>query len=268
MENTEGLIKVFVSGNLPKTKYTDANELAKDLADILAIDQEKLVVDLINLPDIKGEKGDKGDRGVAGATGGIGPTGATGPGFTFEGDWALAQNYTVGDVVNNDGTLYICILANASVTDNEPGVGVDEATYWSVYLQSPIGTYIEGTWTPAVTAASGTAPTFAVKSGTYTQIGDTVFCQVSLVNATGGTQGAGSGQLSVDLPVAASSSQINCIRSAGQSLNGASKAVVMAEVPASASTVKLWLDVSTAITGGDFSDANIREIRFEFQYKA
>lgn len=264
MENTEGLIKVFVSGNLPKTKYTDANELAKDLADILAIDQEKLVVDLINLPDIKGEKGEKGDRGIAGATGGAGPTGPTGPGFSFEGDWALSQNYTPGDVVANNGLLYLCILSNSSASTSEPGVGVDEATYWTVFFQA----HTEDVWIPAVSAASGTAPDFSTTFAEYTRIGNMVFCQVSLVNATGGVAGSGTGQLSIDLPIPASANQVASIVSAGQFLNDVTAGGVFASVSPSGTTVELWADSVTELTGGDLSDADIRQIKVQFQYKA
>lgn len=47
--------------------------------------------------------------------------------------WAYQVGYEVDDYVENqDGDIYICILAHTASADTEPGYGVDEATYWSV----------------------------------------------------------------------------------------------------------------------------------------
>jgi hypothetical protein len=162
MENTEGQIKVFFAGPLPKTKYTDANELAQDLANALAIKQESLIVNLISLPDIKGEKGDKGDKGATGPkgekgdTGATGATGASGAGLSWEGVWTDTTVYAINDIVENGGNNYICILNHIAEPDNEPGIGVDEATYWALYSNvvglntQPVVTLVDGatvTWT-------------------------------------------------------------------------------------------------------------------------
>lgn len=127
MENTTGPIKVFLAGKLPKKKYTDIDEFAADLAAILAIDEDRIVIDLINLPDIKGEKGDKGD---VGKTGPKGDDGADGVSLLWEGAWLTATAYNQYNVVENDGSLWMAIANHVSAGANEPGVGVDTATYW------------------------------------------------------------------------------------------------------------------------------------------
>jgi len=84
MENTEGSINVFVSGVLPKEKYSDVNELARDIASVLRIDQDRIVVDLIALESLKGEPGATGPRGIQGIQGPSGPAGASGPPGSIE----------------------------------------------------------------------------------------------------------------------------------------------------------------------------------------
>jgi hypothetical protein len=142
MKNTDGLIKVLFTGPLPKKKYSDADELATDLAEALYISKDKLVVELISLPDIKGDKGDKGDRGVAGpqgpdgTAGSVGPAGDDGTSLVYKSDWVVATNYDAGDIVRNPATpgiLYICHTAHVSNAADEPGVGIDEALYWDEY---------------------------------------------------------------------------------------------------------------------------------------
>ena len=79
MENSEGSINVFVSGVLPKEKYSDVNELARDIASVLRIDQDRIVVDLVPLEDLKGEQGEEGPRGLQGEKGPKGDKGDAGP---------------------------------------------------------------------------------------------------------------------------------------------------------------------------------------------
>jgi hypothetical protein len=144
MENTTGSITPFLVNKLPKEKYSDVNEFAKDLANALRIDQEKIVVTLIPSADIKGEKGDTGKRGLTGeqgTQGQVGPTGPTGPqaqGLEWEGAWVLAATYVVGSLVSHGGSIHICLVDHVSAADSEPGIGVDTATYWDVFLVLPM----------------------------------------------------------------------------------------------------------------------------------
>lgn len=85
-----------------------------------------------------GSTGPQGDTGPAGPTGNTGPagaTGATGPAgasLNFRGAWATATPYALLDVVRNNGTSYRCVGAHTSASTDEPGVGVNSSTYWSI----------------------------------------------------------------------------------------------------------------------------------------
>lgn len=52
--------------------------------------------------------------------------------FDWEGPWTTSTAYVFKDVVENDGSMYVCILAHTSSANDEPGVGVNEATYWEL----------------------------------------------------------------------------------------------------------------------------------------
>lgn len=156
MENTDGLIKVFLAGKLPQEKYTDMNEFAQDLANVLAINKANISVELIALESIKGDKGDKGDRGNQGQIGPTGLQGATGPagsngtGLTWLGVWALTVNYSINDLVDNGGVVYICKSAHEADANSEPGIGASWTTYWDVYpLEIVITGVTDGSAPPA-----------------------------------------------------------------------------------------------------------------------
>jgi collagen type VII alpha len=79
-----------------------------------------------------GPAGSTGPTGVAGPTGPIGPagpTGATGPPISFQGAWATAQAYTVGQAVYWNGSSYVAVITNVGQT---PGPG---STYWSLLAE-------------------------------------------------------------------------------------------------------------------------------------
>ncbi len=51
---------------------------------------------------------------------------------TAASDWETATDYLVGQYVSNDDVTYVCIVAHTSGdTDDEPGTGAIEATYWT-----------------------------------------------------------------------------------------------------------------------------------------
>lgn len=63
-------------------------------------------------------------------------------------------------------------------------------------------------WTPAVTAPSGTPPTYSTATGLYTAINDLVIASVILQNTTGGTAGSGAVILLISLPIANNTSPV------------------------------------------------------------
>lgn len=51
----------------------------------------------------------------------------------WRGPWLITTNYAVGDGVNVGGREFVCILAHAATTDDEPGRSINTATYWTEY---------------------------------------------------------------------------------------------------------------------------------------
>jgi hypothetical protein len=58
--------------------------------------------------------------------------GQDGISFIWQSQWLTATTYNANDVVYNNGSSYICILGHLSSATDEPGVGVNTATYWDL----------------------------------------------------------------------------------------------------------------------------------------
>lgn len=92
----------------------------------------------------------------------VGQQGASGPtGITWESAWVTSTSYQLNDVVSNNGSSYICILAHTSSSSDEPGVGVNTTTYWEVLALK--GT--DGTGTGTVTSIDITGGTGITSTG-------------------------------------------------------------------------------------------------------
>jgi hypothetical protein len=65
----------------------------------------------------------------------VGQQGVKGVNY-ITGGWVVSTAYADSDVLSNNGTSYICILAHTSASTDEPGVGVNTATYWEVFSAS------------------------------------------------------------------------------------------------------------------------------------
>jgi hypothetical protein len=65
----------------------------------------------------------------------VGQQGVKGVNY-ITGGWVVSTAYAASDVLVNNGTSYICILAHTSASTDEPGVGVNTATYWEVFSAS------------------------------------------------------------------------------------------------------------------------------------
>lgn len=66
----------------------------------------------------------------------VGPQGSS---LNWRGSWLLLNEYVANDIVENLGTVYICILANTGATLNEPGAGADWQTYWDLMVSPGVG---------------------------------------------------------------------------------------------------------------------------------
>lgn len=60
-----------------------------------------------------------------------GPTGSTGPGFTFRGAWAIDQNYFFSNVVEYEGSTYLCGYDNIGVVPTDP----EAAGEWTLFVE-------------------------------------------------------------------------------------------------------------------------------------
>jgi len=60
---------------------------------------------------VTGPQGPQGNTGPTGPQGNTGPTGPQGSGFTWQGEWNIATTYAINDVVEYNGSSWICIQA-------------------------------------------------------------------------------------------------------------------------------------------------------------
>ena len=113
----------------------------------------------------EGPQGPPGVDGTDGAPGADGLNGADGVSFVWQGPWSVGTAYALNDVVENGGSVCICISAHTSAAANEPGVGGSWAATWDVFASgadlSAQGTLGSG---PVVLARR----TVNVQTGSYT----------------------------------------------------------------------------------------------------
>ena len=124
-----------------------------------------------------------------------------------------AAIYGIGDKIrfqNNDsGTyLYAYIVTVADTLLTVKGGAVPSATLTDTYYSkaaNPLGFPHWFAWTVTRSVSGGTAPSYtSVDLSRFEIKGRTVHCQITWVNLTGGTAGAGTNALTFTLPVTAS----------------------------------------------------------------
>jgi len=65
--------------------------------------------------------------------GAAGVDGADGLSFVWQGAWVTATGYALNAVVENDGSVFICVAAHTSTLSDEPGVGASWETNWDLF---------------------------------------------------------------------------------------------------------------------------------------
>lgn len=152
-----------------------------------------------------------------------------------------------------------------------PVLGAATATSIS-FGGTALSSYVEGTFTPTVTLVGGagnTVPVYTTNVGRYTRIGNRVFVDIYL-SGDGGAEGAGTGNLNIALPIAASSSNTRILSGSGVGSNGAVGTPLVAEVLASATTCAIkyisTLSVYEAYLGSNQNDTS-RFITLSFVYE-
>jgi len=150
-------------------------------------------------PGPAGPAGPKGDKGDPGAAGPAGPTGATGP-QGVKGDTGAAGATGATGAAGPKGDKGDTGATGAAST--VPGPAGPTGPTGATGPQGPAGvpSYIEGTWTPAITSFSGALGSVSGVSGYYTKIGRLVCAVINFTITSSGTAGGG---LVATLPFAA-----------------------------------------------------------------
>lgn len=139
-----------------------------------------------------------------------------------------------------------------------------------------------GTFTPVVTLVGGagnTVPVYTTNTGRYIRVGNLVFIDIYL-NGDGGAEGAGTGQVNIELPFLASSTHSPGRFFSGVSINNTAEIDLYGIVPASGNTIQLHKRGTTTVvtvvvqtvditnfTGADQNNTT-RQIRLKFFYEA
>lgn len=121
------------------------------------------------------------------------------------------------------------------------------------------------TYVPTITLVGGAGnvvPVFTTNSATYTCHGRTCFFNYYFVG-DGGAEGAGTGQVTLSLPISTSAAQLPIKIPIGSGLNSTNDHVLFAEFMPSATTFKVFKDnvvgvelEPVAMTGADLNNAN------------
>ena len=141
-----------------------------------------------------------------------------------------------------------------------------------IFLNPGVGTYLESTFTPTVTLVGGagnTVPVYSTNTGRYTRVGNKVFVNI-LLSGDGGAEGAGTGQLTIALPISSSASQAAIDVPAGIGLNNATSSQLYVTLAASSATMSLKsyaTDGTFAAYTGDSQNNATRSIGLSFSYE-
>ena len=130
-----------------------------------------------------------------------GPAGSNGAAWDqWQGGWQTAAAYVANDVVENDGSSYVCILDHTSgATDDEPGVGATQATYWD--LVAAAGADGAGDVSGSVSSTDGNLPQFSCNSSTV--LADSRLSLLDLFNIRGLVPANNGSDASHDLDISA-----------------------------------------------------------------
>lgn len=170
------------------------------------------------------------------------------------------------------------LVVGSSPTGGDLGAGYINVSGGVSVNNSPVPTTSPGSYTPGVTLVGGagnTIPVYSSKTGYYQVIGNgsdgrIVFADIYL-DGDGGNEGAGTGQLTISLPVAASASNASGYAAVGRIQNGANSYPLFGQIAASDSTISLaYLSSATTVTTatGAEQSSTTRNVKIKVWYRA
>lgn len=167
-------------------------------------------------------------------------------------------------ITNGNGTITLSTPQDIA-TSSTP-------TFAAINLgDTNLSDYKEATFTPTVTLSGGagnTVPVYLTNSGRYTRIGRILNVDI-LLTGDGGAEGAGTGQVNIDLPIAASASHGTGVSVAGFA-DSTTSYILAGQIGASATTISLeyynTITTRASFTGNDQSSTG-RTIRIKFFYE-
>lgn len=184
---------------------------------------------------------------------------------------------TTNNIINiaatgSTGTGNIVLATSPTLTT--PVLGVASATSIN-FGGSTLSTFSTwATYSPTVTLVGGsgnTVPTYTTNTGRWMRIGNIVFFMVELINSSGGTAGAGTGQINIALPVTAGASAGNGVLAPiGYGLNNALESNMYGAVTNNATTIPLYyfstISATSQYTGASQNNA-VRQISLRYFYE-
>lgn len=183
---------------------------------------------------------------------------------------ATTSAQLAGVISDETGSGSLVFATSPSLTT--PTLGVASATSIN-FGGGALSTFVPWTnFTPTVTLVGGagnTTPQYSTNAGRYMQIGNVVFFDVDL-SGDGGNEGAGTGQINIALPVAASANQLTDYYPVGNAINGSTYTPTMlGQIAPSATTIvlgKVSAGSFTSLQGADQNNTT-RTIRIHSSYE-
>ena len=110
-------------------------------------------------------------------------------------------------------------------------------------------------YTPTISLVGGSGnvvPTFSSTTARYSQIGNTIFVDMLLANSSGGTAGAGSGQVNISLPVTPGVTQAQGNQLCGILINGVMASILSIQIlTGGATTAQIGFFTGTTFQGAE-----------------
>lgn len=182
---------------------------------------------------------------------------------------AGAINGSSVDTNGGDITSVGTITADHVVANTDSNLAAITATSIN-FGDDTLSNYVNsGTFTPNITLSGGagnTTPVYSINNAQYIRVGGAVFVTIFL-QGDGGAEGAGTGQVLIDLPFASNASSAGPLGIVGWYKNGGTVNSLSGYCVGTVTTIGLYKGASTdtAMTGADQNNTT-REIALHFWY--